>query len=132
MPFSLTNAPAVFSEIGDDILHDMLNRFIFVYPKDILIFSKNATGHIHHVQSILQRLLENSLFVKAEKCEFHASTVSFLGYIVSKGQIQMDPSKVTAVLDWPTLSNEKKLQCFLGFANFYRHFFEATAPWLLH
>ncbi|KAI3364364.1 hypothetical protein L3Q82_011161, partial [Scortum barcoo] len=69
---------------------------------------------------VLQRLLENSLFVKAEKCEFHASSVSFLGFIVGPGSLQMDPAKVSAVASWPTPSSRKQLQRFLGFANFYR------------
>ncbi|KAI3364400.1 hypothetical protein L3Q82_010825 [Scortum barcoo] len=93
MPFGLTNAPAVFQALVNDILRDMLNKFVFVYLDDILIFSKNKEEHVHHVQAVLQRLLENSLFVKAEKCEFHASSVSFLGFIVGRGSLQMDPAK---------------------------------------
>ncbi|KAL0177020.1 hypothetical protein M9458_025914, partial [Cirrhinus mrigala] len=67
-------------------------------------------------------LLENGLFVKAEKCVFHAQSVSFLGYIVSSEGIRMDPDKVKAVVDWPTPDSRKALQRFLGFANFYRRF----------
>ena len=77
---------------------------------------------MQHVHQVLQRLLDNHLFVKAEKCEFHASTVSFLGFIISPGQILMDPAKVSAVADWATPTNRKKVQQFLGFANFYRRF----------
>ncbi|XP_029285544.1 uncharacterized protein LOC115007027, partial [Cottoperca gobio] len=89
---------------------------------DILIFSKTHTEHTHHVQLVLRRLLENSLFVKAEKCEFHAKSVSFLGYVVTEGSVQMDPAKVSAVMSWPVPETRKKLQQFLGFANFYRRF----------
>lgn len=123
MPFGLTNAPAVFQALVNDILRDMLNIFVFVYLDDILIFSKSMSDHIHHVQLVLRRLLENSLFVKTEKCEFHASSVSFLGYIIKEGNIQMDPAKVSAVTSWPVPENRKKLQQFLGFANFYRRFY---------
>ncbi|KAI3366903.1 hypothetical protein L3Q82_009548, partial [Scortum barcoo] len=118
----LTNAPAVFQSLVNDVLRDMLNKFVFVYLDDILIFSKNKEEHVHHVQAVLQRLLENSLFVKAEKCEFHASSVSFLGFIVGPGSLQMDPAKVSAVASWPTPSSCKQLQRFLGFANFYRRY----------
>ena len=71
---------------------------------------------------VLQRLLENRLYVKAEKCEFHVSSVSFLGFVVEKGQLKTDPAKVLAVAEWPTPTTRKQLQRFLGFANFYRRF----------
>ncbi|KAI3358945.1 hypothetical protein L3Q82_014740 [Scortum barcoo] len=101
MPFGLTNAPSSVPGSGE---------------------TTNKEEHVHHVQAVLQRLLENSLFVKAEKCEFHASSVSFLGFIVGRGSLQMDPAKVSAVASWPTPSSRKQLQWFLGFANFYRRF----------
>lgn len=122
MPFGLTNAPAVFQALVNDTLRDMLNKCVFVYLDDILIFSKSRAEHVHHVQTVLQRLLINSLFVKAEKCEFHAPSISFLGYIIGHGSISMDPVKVEAVTTWPVPESRKLLQRFLGFANFYRRF----------
>lgn len=83
MPFSLSNAPAVFQDLVNDVLRDMLNRFVFVYLDDILIFSKSLHEHQQHVRQVPQRLLENKLFVKAEKCEFHVSNTTFLGYIIA-------------------------------------------------
>ncbi len=71
---------------------------------------------------MLQRLLENGLFVKAEKCAFHAQSVPFLGFIVSPEGVRMDPDKVKAVVSWPTPDSRKALQRFQGFENFYRHF----------
>ncbi|KAM9838598.1 uncharacterized protein ACBR49_017294 [Aulostomus maculatus] len=72
-----------------------------------------------------RNLLENSLYVEAEKCEFHVSLVSFLGTIVAQGNIQiglMDTAKVSAVTSWPIPENFKQLRRFLGFANFYHCF----------
>lgn len=71
---------------------------------------------------MLQRLLENRFYVKAEKCEFHAPSVTFLGYVLAGGQVKTDPAKIRAVQEWPTPTTRKQLQCFLGFANFYRRF----------
>ena len=122
MPFGLTNAPAVFQGLVNDVLRDLLNVSVFVYLDDILIFSKSRQEHVVHVRQVLQRLLENQLFVKAEKCEFHASEVSFLGFIINAGNIRMDPAKTKAVADWPAPSTRRELQRFLGFANFYRRF----------
>uniref|UniRef100_A0A9J7YQW1 Gypsy retrotransposon integrase-like protein 1 n=1 Tax=Cyprinus carpio carpio TaxID=630221 RepID=A0A9J7YQW1_CYPCA len=78
--------------------------------------------HVQHVRRVLQRLLENRLFVKAEKCVFHAQSVTFLGSVVSAEGISMDPDKVRAVLDWAVPDSRVALQRFLGFANFYRRF----------
>ena len=100
----------------------MLNRSVFVYLDDILIFSRTVEEHRIHVRQVLQRLLKNRLYVKAEKCEFHVPSISFLGYIISHGQIEMDPAKVSAVAEWPSPPTRKRLQQFLGFANFYRRF----------
>ena len=122
MPFGLTNTPAVFQSLVNDVLRDMLNHSVFVYLDDILIFSKSVEEHRIHVRQVLQRLLENRLYVKAEKCKFHVPSISFLGYIISQGQIEMDPSKVSAVAKWPSPPTRKRLQQFLGFANFYRRF----------
>ncbi|XP_063043653.1 uncharacterized protein LOC134437997 [Engraulis encrasicolus] len=122
VPFGLTNAPAVFQALVNDVLRDFLNVFVFVYLDDILIFSPSLEAHRHHVRQVLQRLLENKLFVKAEKCEFHRDTVSFLGFVLSPSRIQMDPLKLKAVKDWPTPTTRRALQQFLGFANFYRRF----------
>ncbi|KAI2660072.1 Transposon Tf2-9 polyprotein [Labeo rohita] len=122
MPFGLSNSPAVFQALVNDVLRDMVDRFIYVYLDDILIFSSSLQEHVQHVRRVLQRLLENGLFVKAEKCVFYAQSVSFLGYIVSSEGIRMDPDKVKAVVDWPTPDSRKALQRFLGFANFYRRF----------
>lgn len=64
MPFGLTNAPVVFQALVNDVLRDKLNRFIFVYLDDILIFSRNMKEHYRHVRLVLQWLLDNKLFVK--------------------------------------------------------------------
>ncbi|XP_057712509.1 uncharacterized protein LOC130929420 [Corythoichthys intestinalis] len=79
-------------------------------------------SHQQHVRAVLQRLLRNQLYVKAEKCDFHKSSVPFLGYILAEGKVKMDPDKISAVLNWPVPKNLKELQRFLGFANFYRKF----------
>lgn len=100
MLFGLTNAPAVCQALFNDVLRDLLNTCVFVYLDDILIFSQSQEEHVQHVRYVLRRLLENHLFVKAGKCEFHVSEVSFLGFILREGSIQMDPAKFKAVLDW--------------------------------
>ena len=120
MPFGLTNAPAVFQAMIIDVLRDFFDKFVYVYLDDILIYSPDFATHKNHVNQVLQRLLDNHLYVKAEKSEFHVSTVSFLGFIVAPGRVEMDPAKISAVAEWPTPNSRKKVQQFLGFVNFYR------------
>ncbi|XP_056132867.1 uncharacterized protein LOC130109929 [Lampris incognitus] len=122
MPFGLTNAPAVFQALMNDILRDMLDQFVVVYLDDILIFSRSLEEHVQHVRQVLERLLRNRLFVKAEKCLFHSESVDYLGFIVEGGKTRADPRKIKAVVEWPDPKSRKELQSFLGFANFYRRF----------
>lgn len=112
MPFGLTNAPAVFQTLVNDVFRDLFNVCVFVYLDDILIFSKSRQEHVVHVRQVLQRLLENQFIIKAEKCEFHVSEVSFLGFVINAGKIQMDPDKTKTVTDWPAPSTRKEHQPF--------------------
>ena len=124
MLFGLTNAPVVFQALVNDVLRDVINHNVFVYLDDIdiLVFSETLEEHIAYIRLVLQQLLENRLYAKAEKCEFHRSTVQFLSFVVSRGRITMDPSKTKAVMSWPTPTDRRELQRFLGFSNFYRRF----------
>ncbi|KAI5627233.1 hypothetical protein C0J50_13205 [Silurus asotus] len=122
MPFGLTNAPAIFQALVNEVLRDMLTTFVFVYLDDILIFSHSMDEHVRQVHQVLERILKNGLYVKPEKCEFHTSKTSFLGYLLSAGNIRMDPARVQAIWNWPTPTSRRHLQRFLGFANFYRRF----------
>ena len=97
MPFGHTNAPVVLQSLVNDVLRDVIGHFVFVYVDDIQIFFKDSEAHQQHVRQVLQRPLENKLFVKAEKCDLHASSVSLLGYIIAQGRLSMDPAKVRAV-----------------------------------
>ncbi|MBW0581547.1 hypothetical protein O181_121262 [Austropuccinia psidii MF-1] len=84
-----------------------------------MVFSSSQEEHVKHVASVLQRLRDNNLFAKASKCVFHASSVEYLGYVVSSEGLKMDSSKVKQILNWPQPKNIKALQPFLGFANSY-------------
>ena len=101
MPFGLTNAPAVFQSLVNDVLRDMLNHTVSVYIDNILIFSKSMEEHRVHVRQVLQRLLENRLYVKAEKCKFHVPSISFLGYIIGRAGLKWNPLRSQRWLSSP-------------------------------
>ncbi|KAI2659483.1 Transposon Tf2-9 polyprotein [Labeo rohita] len=122
MPFGLSNSPSIFQSFMNDVFRDMLDKGVIVYIDDILIYSNSMSEHIQHVRKVLQRLIQYQLYAKLEKCEFHRTSTSFLGYIISPEGVAMDEKKVEAVLKWPQPRTLKELQRFLGFANFYRRF----------
>ncbi|SJL16886.1 uncharacterized protein ARMOST_20416 [Armillaria ostoyae] len=123
MFFGLTNSPATFQWMMNDIFKDLISKGkVTIYLDDILIFTKELDEHRRIVRRVLQKLRENKLFLKAEKCEFEVLQTEYLGVIISEGQVRMDPVKLAGIAEWPTPTKKKELQSFLGFTNFYRKF----------
>src|SRR5467141_1272001 len=100
----------------------MTDIFVVIYLDDILIFSNSLEDHRIHIQQVLERLHEYNLHSKPEKCLFHTEKIKFLGFMVTPTGISMDTAKTNAISVWPTLTNLKAVQAFLGFANFYCRF----------
>ena len=94
MPFGLTNAPATFCNLMNDILFYYLDAFVVVYLDDIVVYNKTLTQHEKHLRLVFQKLKENMLYVKPEKCEFAHEEITFLGHTISAGLIRMDKGKV--------------------------------------
>jgi hypothetical protein len=123
MSFGLTNVPAYFMYLMNKVFMEYLDKFVVVFIDDILIFSKNEE-HDEHLRLVLQKLRENQLYAKLSKCKFWLKEVSFLGHIISKGGISVDPSKVKSVLSWSTPQNVSDIRSFLSLAGYYRRFIE--------
>ena len=98
------------------------DKFMVVFIDDILIYSENEANHAEHLRVVLSRLREHKLYAKFSKCEFQFSKVPFLGHILSKDGIFVDPSKVQEVMDWKAPTSVLEVQSFLGLAGYYRHF----------
>ena len=122
MPFGLTNAPAIFQSMMHDIFKEELDVFVIIYLDDILVFSHDIESHIEHVNQVLAKLRQYSLYAKLEKCEFHKTNIEFLGYLISSEGLAMAPNKVKCILDWQPPTSVTGVQSFLGFCNFYRKF----------
>ena len=124
MSFGLTNAPAYFMYLMNSIFMEELDVFVIIFIDDILIYSKTQEDHARHIHIVLQKLRKHCLYAKFSKCEFWLEKVSFLGHILSKDGIAVDPGKVQDVLDWKQPQNISEIRSFLGLAGYYRRFIE--------
>ena len=124
MSFGLTNAPAVFMDLMNRVFREFLDTFVIVFIDDILIYSKTEAEHEEHLRMVLQTLRDNKLYAKFLKCEFWLKQVSFLGHVVSKAGVSVDPAKIEAVTGWTRPSTVSEVRSFLGLAGYYRRFVE--------
>ncbi|KAH9244425.1 hypothetical protein BASA81_018177 [Batrachochytrium salamandrivorans] len=85
----------------NSLFRHMISKFVLVYLDDIVVYSDNLEDHKEHVRQVLQVLKDNNLFCKAEKCHFYQTEIKYLEYIISPNGTSMDPSKISAVQDWP-------------------------------
>ena len=122
MPFGLTNAPAAFMNLMNRVFQPFLDRFVIVFIDDILVYSKTIEEHEEHLRTVLQTLREKKLYAKFKKCEFWLDQVVFLGHVVTKDGISVDPAKIEAVVNWSRPTNVTEIRSFLGLAGYYRRF----------
>lgn len=128
MFFGQTNSPATFQTMMNDLFKDLIDdNVVIVYMDDILIYTETLEEHRRVTQRVLEILEKNNLYLKPEKCEFEKEKIEYLGLIISKGRIEMDPVKIEGVAKWPQPQEVKEVQSFLGFINFYRRFIQDFA-----
>jgi hypothetical protein len=122
MSFGLTNAPAYFMYMMNKVFMEYLDKFVVVFIDDILVYSRSEEEHEDHLHLALQQLREHRLYAKLSMCEFWMKQVAFLGHVISKGGISVDPSKVQDVLSWNVPMSVGDIRSFLGLAGYYQRF----------
>jgi len=97
MPFGLINAPSTFTRLMNHVKKEFIGRFIVVYFDDILVYSRDLDDHLGHLRQVLLVLRKHTLFANINKCTFCVDSVVFLGFVVSKNWVHVDPEKIKAI-----------------------------------
>ena len=128
MFFGLTNSPAMFQAMMNELLRDLTNiGKVAVFIDDVIVGMETEEEHNKLVAEVIRRLEENDLYVKPEKCKWKVREVEFLGVVIGPEGIKMEKEKVKGVLEWLTPKYVKDVQKFLGLANYYRRFIKGFA-----
>eukprot|EP00253_Pinus_taeda_P011976 PITA_11976 len=122
LPFGLTNAPATFMCLMNSIFHQYLDRFVLIFIDDILVYSRTMEEHQEHLRIVLQTLREHQLYAKFSKCDFFKEEIQYLGHVITKEGIAVNPEKIKAIMDWPIPKDVTDVQSFMGLAGYYRIF----------
>ncbi|GKG08762.1 putative reverse transcriptase domain-containing protein, partial [Tanacetum coccineum] len=122
MPFGLTNAPIMFMDLMNRVCKPYLDKFIIVFIDDILIYSKNDKEQEKHLKIILELLKEEKLYAKFLKCDFWLDSVQFMGHVIDRNGVHVDPAKVEAIKSWAAPTTPMEVRQFLRLAGYYRSF----------
>ena len=119
-PFGLAQAPAYFQLLMNKVLNGL--KFAMTYLDDIIIFSKNESQHLEHLETFFSHLREAGLKMKWSKCDFFKSEICYLGHLISTEGISPLPNKLDCIQHMPAPKNVKEIKQFLGLTGYYRKF----------
>lgn len=132
MPFGLHNAPATWQRLMDRLFGVEFDQYVFVYLDDIIIISPTFEKHLEILEKILSRISNAGLTLNREKCKFCLGELKYLGYVINKNGLQVDPDKISAILKIPVPRSVSDVRRFVGVASWYRRFIpnfsSLTAP----
>lgn len=127
VPMGLAGAPLTFQKAVNKIFSDLLGRGINVYMDDVAISAKSENEHDRLLQIVLQRIRENNLKLRINKCQFYAAEIHYLGFVISEQGIKPNPGKIECIERYPHPKNRLEVQRFLGMMNYYRRFIKDFA-----
>jgi hypothetical protein len=127
MPFGMCNAPSTFERLMEKVFTGLHWKILLLYLDDIIVHGKTFGDELIRLRTVLQKLREAGLKLKAKKCHFFQKEVGFLGHVVSEQGIQTDPEKIKSVAEWKTPTCVTEVLSFLGLASYYRRFIKDFA-----
>jgi len=122
MPFGLTNSPSTFQALMNHVFKPYLRKFILVFFDDMLVHSQTLTLYLEHLRLTFELPRQHTLFAKLSNCSFRVKEVECLGHLIFGKGVATDPTKITAIKNWPTLTTVKQLRGFLGLTGYYKRF----------
>ena len=120
VPFGLAQAPAYFQLLMNKVLNGL--KLAMTYLDNIIIFSKNESQHLEHLETVFSCLGEAGLKMKWSKCDFFKSEIHYLGHLISPERISPLPNKLDCIQHMPVPKNVKEIKQFLGLTGYYRKF----------
>src|SRR6266404_1643808 len=121
------NAPATFVRVMENLFHDELGKFIWIYIDDIFIFSNTFEDHIKHVKLACSKLQQYEFYANPRKSIFFANKLDILGHMIDDQGIHPAPEKIRSIMDWTRPNNQKELQRFNGMVNYISQFMPHAA-----
>jgi len=121
MPFGLMNASTTFNMMMDWIFQPY-RAFVGTFFDDMIVYFHTEEENMEHLTKVFEELRKHRLMVNGKKSEFFMHEIHFLGHIVSKDGMRMDPMKVEAIRNWPNLRTVHDVHSFLGLCSYYKRF----------
>jgi len=127
LPFGLSNSAQCLGRLMDMVLHNEFEPNVFIYVDDIIICSNDLDSHLDLLEKVTDKLVGAGLKVNLEKTKFCQKELKYLGYVLDEEGLRTDPSKVTAVVNFPAPKTLRELRRFIGMCGWYRRFIENFA-----
>ena len=124
VPLGLTNSLATFICLMNNLLNPYMDKFFIMFIDDILVYSKNEEQHAENLAAVLRLLSKHRLNAKLDKCSFFLIDVHYLGHVLSKEGIAVDPKKKRAIMECVAPKNVDEVRSFMGLVSYYRRFIE--------
>ena len=87
----------------------MIHKEVEVYMDDMIIKSKEKEGHYTALKKFFHRIREYRLRLNLQKCTFGVTAGKMLGFLITQRGIELDPSKIKAILEMPPPKTEKEV-----------------------
>lgn len=124
LPFGLQSSGIAWLYTIHRILQKFIPYNVYIYVDDICLWSSDEDKHIQVIKNVLKQLIKYHIKLKPQKCKFLQKQIKYLGYKISSNGLEIDETKTVCIRNWPVPTNLKKLQRFVGFANFYRKYIQ--------